>query len=119
MKNNKSIINITMIKLRKFLYDEEYRQKETARKKQELYDYDYKKFLEKVNPKTKREDNRIIYVSSANKYYKWIKHNPIKFVERYVGIKLKWYQKIILLFIHYKDKRKQNKIDRIINRYRY
>lgn len=50
MKNNK-IIDITFLKLKKFLYDEEYRQKETMRKKQELYDYDYKKFLEKVNPK--------------------------------------------------------------------
>lgn len=54
MKNNK-IIDITLIKLRKLLYDEEYRQKEMTRREQELYDYDYKKFLEKVNPKWKEK----------------------------------------------------------------
>lgn len=54
----------------------------------------------------KREDHIVTYTSSANEYYKWIKHHPIKFVERYCGIRLKWYQKIALLFTHYKNKRK-------------
>lgn len=57
-----------------------------------------------------REDHVVTYTSSANEYYKWIKNHPIKFIEYIYGIKLKWHQKIRLLFIHYKNKRKERKI---------
>lgn len=53
-----------------------------------------------------RKDHTVIY-TSANEYYKWIKHNPIEFVERYSGIKLKWYEKIIL----------RNDIQKVIRKY--
>ncbi len=55
MKNNSNIIDINLIKLRKLISDEEYRQKEILRRKQYLYDYDYKKFLMEVD--LKLEDN--------------------------------------------------------------
>lgn len=45
-------------------------------------------------------------------YYKWAKHNPIKFVER-CGISLKWYQKIMLfLSIRLKRKRKLSEFEK-------
>lgn len=67
--------------------------------------------------KIKRENNTVIYTSSTTEYYKWIKHNPIKFIERYCVIKLKWYQKIMLLFTHHKTKRKQNEVEKVIRKY--
>ncbi|WP_170211256.1 hypothetical protein [Robertmurraya siralis] len=47
MNNNIIIINIDMFKLRKLLTNEDYRQKEVMKRKQYLYDYDYKRFLER------------------------------------------------------------------------
>lgn len=42
-----NVVDINMLKLRKLLTNEEYRQKEAMKRKQYLYDYDYKRFLER------------------------------------------------------------------------
>lgn len=62
----------------------------------------------------RREDHAVIYTSSSNK---WDKYNIIEFIEHYYGIKLKWYQKISLLFINFKNKRKHGDIEKVIRRY--
>lgn len=47
MMKKYNIVDINMLKLRKLLTDEDYRQKEVMKRKQYLYDYGYKKFLER------------------------------------------------------------------------
>lgn len=60
----------------------------------------------------------IIYKSEAHQKYKWMNEHPIKSAECYLGIELKWYQKLIFLchwyrsrnYKEYKNKRKFNKL---------
>ncbi len=64
-----------------------------------------------------KNENTIIYTSSADGYYKLVKHHPIKFIERTYGIKLSLYQNILLLSINFKEKRKKNKIEKVIGKF--
>lgn len=65
----------------------------------------------------KKEEHIVTYVSSASEHYDWMKKHPIKSVERYFGIRLKWYQKILLLIVHCKEKIKKKRTEKIIGKF--
>jgi hypothetical protein len=65
------------------------------------------------------------YESSAylkyEEFEKQINKHPVKFIEKYSGIKIKWYQKIYFFIcykiVKWKKKRRKRSFDKIINRY--
>ena len=52
-------------------------------------------------------------------FVKYYKHNPFRYIKLFegsFGIKLKWYQKI-LLFIPTKEQRRQKRIEKVLKKY--
>jgi hypothetical protein len=62
-----------------------------------------------------------IYKSDAyeryREFYEWADKHPIKFVEKMLNRKLYFYQKIIILIHHYKEKYEKRKFDKLMERY--
>ncbi|RXZ77973.1 hypothetical protein EBB07_28350 [Paenibacillaceae bacterium] len=56
-----------------------------------------------------RKDNQETYMSSAHEFYKWADKHPIELFEQFFGLRLKWYQKLYILVIHFNEKQKEKK----------
>ena len=68
-----------------------------------------------------KKEKQLIYVSSSNnkfnKKFVYYKNHPFKYL-KYMGIKLKWYQTLLLLIPHDYRTDEQKMIDKVLKKFR-
>lgn len=61
--------------------------------------------------------DRFIDVTSKNDFYKQMLEHPVKSIEHFYNIKLKWHQKILVWMSHIKAKKKEKRYNKMLKEF--